>query len=89
MVCLINIKLMNIMNIKRPPSKIALTAITCRFRLIIIGIFCPYFSKKLAHYGLHLFFIGKASYVVLTIICVLLLWMFNHFSLSKTKNAHE
>ncbi len=51
---------------------------------LLFSSFANVFQKKLAHNGLHPFFIVMASYVVLTIICVPLLWTFNPFVLSQT-----
>lgn len=42
------------------------------------------FQKQLANHGLHPFYIVMVSYLVLSIICVPLLWTFNPFVLSQT-----
>ncbi len=42
------------------------------------------FQKQLANRGLHPFFIVMASYLVLSIICVPLLWTFNPFALTQS-----
>ncbi len=54
------------------------------FGRLLFSSFANVFQKKLAHQGLHPFFIVMASYLVLTIICVPLLWTFNPFELSQT-----
>lgn len=54
------------------------------FGRLLFSSFANVFQKKLAHHGLHPFFIVMASYVVLTIICVPILWTFNPFVLSQT-----
>lgn len=54
------------------------------FGRLLFSSFANVFQKKLAHHGLHPFFIVMASYVVLTIICMPLLWTFNPFVLSQT-----
>jgi uncharacterized membrane protein len=42
------------------------------------------FQKQLANHGLHSFFIVMVSYLVLSIICIPLLWVLNPFTLSQT-----
>jgi len=54
------------------------------FGRLLFSSFANVFQKKLAHHGLHPFFIVMASYLVLTIICVPLLWTFNPFELNQT-----
>ena len=51
---------------------------------LLFSSFANVFQKKLANQGLHPFFIVMASYLVLTIICVPLLWTFNPFTLNQT-----
>ena len=52
------------------------------FGRLLFSSFANVFQKKLAHHGLHPFFIVLASYLVLSIICIPLLWTFNPFSLT-------
>ncbi|GAB4290703.1 MAG: hypothetical protein Kow0083_03620 [Methylophaga sp.] len=57
--------------------------------LVVLGrtlfsAFANVFQKKLTHQGLHPFFIVFASYVVLAVICLPLLWSFNAFQLSSS-----
>ncbi|MFW5451083.1 MAG: EamA family transporter [Methylophagaceae bacterium] len=54
------------------------------FGRLLFSSFANVFQKKLTNYQLHPFFIVMASYVVLSIICIPLLWTFNPFSLSTT-----
>jgi len=54
------------------------------FGRLLFSSFANVFQKKLAHQGLHPFFIVMASYLVLSIICIPLLWTFNPFELSPT-----
>lgn len=54
------------------------------FGRLIFSSFANVFQKKLANHGLHPFFIVVASYLVLAIISVPLLWTFNPFDLSQT-----
>lgn len=54
------------------------------FGRLIFSSSANVFQKQLANHGLHPFFIVMASYLVLSIICVPLLWTFNPFSLSNT-----
>lgn len=49
---------------------------------LLFSAFANVFQKQLTHRGLHPFFIVFASYVVLTVICLPLLWSFNPFTLS-------
>jgi len=53
------------------------------FGRLLFSSFANVFQKKLAHQGLHPFFIVMASYLVLTILCVPLLWTFNPFALEQ------
>lgn len=53
------------------------------FGRLLFSSFANVFQKKLAHHGLHPFFIVMASYLVLTIICVPLLWTFNPLTLTQ------
>lgn len=53
------------------------------FGRLLFSSFANVFQKKLAHYGLHPFFIVMASYAVLSIISIPLLWTFNPFALSS------
>ena len=48
---------------------------------LLFSAFANVFQKQLAHRGLHPFFIVFASYVVLALICLPLLWTFNPFQL--------
>lgn len=55
--------------------------------LVVIGrllfsSFANVFQKKLTHNGLHPFYIVMTSYLVLSVICLPLLWTFNPFQLS-------
>ncbi|MDC9726195.1 MAG: EamA family transporter [Gammaproteobacteria bacterium] len=54
------------------------------FGRLLFSSFANVFQKKLAHQGLHPFFIVMVSYLVLTIICIPLLWSFNPFTLDQT-----
>jgi len=54
------------------------------FGRLLFSSFANVFQKKLAHQGLHPFFIVMASYLVLSIICFPLLWAFDFSSLSTT-----
>ncbi|EEF79530.1 DMT family transporter [Methylophaga thiooxydans] len=49
---------------------------------LLFSAFSNVFQKQLTHRGLHPFFIVFASYLVLAIICLPLLWTFNPFELS-------
>jgi len=49
---------------------------------LVFSSFANVFQKKLAHQGLHPFFIVMASYLVLGIICLPLLWLLNPAELS-------
>ncbi len=49
---------------------------------LLFSAFANVFQKQLTHRGLHPFFIVFASYVVLTVFCLPLLWTFNPFQLS-------
>lgn len=49
---------------------------------LLFSAFANVFQKQLTHRGLHPFFIVFASYVVLALICLPLLWSFNFFALS-------
>ena len=49
---------------------------------LLFSAFANVFQKHLTHHGLHPFFIVFASYVVLAVICLPLLWTFDPFSLS-------
>lgn len=49
---------------------------------LLFSAFANVFQKQLTHRGLHPFFIVFASYVVLAVICLPLLWSFNPFNLS-------
>lgn len=56
--------------------------------LVVLGRLCfssfaNVFQKKLAHDGFHPFYIVLATYVVLAVLCVPLLWTFNTFQLSS------
>ncbi|MDH5358110.1 MAG: DMT family transporter [Gammaproteobacteria bacterium] len=51
---------------------------------LLFASFSTVFQKKLTHAGLHPFFIVMTSYLVLSIICLPLLWAFNPFDLSLT-----
>lgn len=50
---------------------------------LLFSAFSNVFQKQLTHRGLHPFFIVFASYVVLAVICLPLLWTFNPFQLSS------
>ncbi|WP_438970831.1 EamA family transporter [Methylophaga sp.] len=50
---------------------------------LLFSAFSNVFQKQLTHRGLHPFFIVFASYVVLAIICLPLLWTFNPFQLTQ------
>lgn len=50
---------------------------------LLFSAFSNVFQKQLTHRGLHPFFIVFASYVVLSIICLPLLWTFNPFELTS------
>lgn len=50
---------------------------------LLFSAFSNVFQKQLTHRGLHPFFIVFASYIVLSIICLPLLWTFNAFELSS------
>ncbi|NOQ76309.1 MAG: EamA family transporter [Methylococcaceae bacterium] len=54
------------------------------FGRLLFSSFANVFQKKLAHQGLHPFFIVMVSYLVLTIICIPLLWTFNPLTLDHT-----
>jgi drug/metabolite transporter (DMT)-like permease len=54
------------------------------FGRLLFSSFSNVFQKKLTHKGLHPFFIVMASYLVLSIISLPLLWTFNPFDLSNT-----
>ena len=54
------------------------------FGRLLFASFSTVFQKKLTHSGLHPFFIVMASYLVLSIICLPLLWTFKPFELSQT-----
>ncbi|PHS25613.1 MAG: multidrug transporter [Methylophaga sp.] len=54
------------------------------FGRLVFSSFANVFQKELAHQGLHPFFIVMASYLVLSIICIPLLWTFNPFELNQT-----
>lgn len=54
------------------------------FGRVIFSSFANVFQKKLAHNGLHPFFIVMVSYLVLSFICLPLLWLFNPAELSQT-----
>jgi len=54
------------------------------FGRLLFSSFANVFQKKLANQGLHPFFIVMASYLVLTILCVPLLWTFNPLTLDQT-----
>lgn len=54
------------------------------FGRLLFSSFSNVFQKKLAHQGLHPFFIVMSSYIVLSIICLPLLWTFNPFELSNS-----
>lgn len=49
---------------------------------LLFSAFSNVFQKQLTHRGLHPFFIVFASYVVLAVICLPLLWTFNPFQLN-------
>lgn len=49
---------------------------------LLFSAFSNVFQKQLTHRGLHPFFIVFASYLVLAVICLPLLWTFNPFELS-------
>ena len=49
---------------------------------VLFSSFANVFQKKLAHQGLHPFFIVMVSYLVLSIISIPLLWTFTPFTLS-------
>lgn len=49
---------------------------------LLFSAFANVFQKQLTHRGLHPFFIVFASYVVLAVICLPLLWTFNPFQLN-------
>ena len=51
---------------------------------LLFSSFANVFQKKLAHQGLHPFFIVMASYLVLSIICIPLLWTFELTALNHT-----
>lgn len=51
---------------------------------LLFSSFANVFQKKLTHFDLHPFFIVMASYLVLSIICLPLLWMINPFQLDTT-----
>ncbi|MBL1321153.1 MAG: EamA family transporter [Methylophaga sp.] len=51
---------------------------------LVFSSFANVFQKKLTHQGLHPFFIVMASYLVLSIICVPLLWTFDLSKLNQT-----
>ena len=53
------------------------------FGRLVFSSFANVFQKKLANDGLHPFFIVMASYLVLAIICLPLLWTFNPLTLSQ------
>jgi drug/metabolite transporter (DMT)-like permease len=50
---------------------------------LLFSSFANVFQKKLAHQGLHPFFIVMASYLVLSIICIPLLWTFELSNLNQ------
>ena len=50
---------------------------------LLFSAFANVFQKQLTHRGLHPFFIVFASYVVLAVICLPLLFTFNPFQLSS------
>ncbi len=50
---------------------------------LLFSSFANVFQKKLTHLGLHPFFIVMSSYLVLSVICVPLLWTFSLAELSK------
>ncbi|HEC60387.1 hypothetical protein LCGC14_0907490 [marine sediment metagenome] len=52
------------------------------FGRLVFSSFSNVFQKKLAQQGLHPFFIVMASYLILSIICLPLLWMLNPTELS-------
>ena len=54
------------------------------FGRLVFSSFSNVFQKKLTHQGLHPFFIVMASYLVLSIICLPLLWTFNPFDLNNS-----
>jgi drug/metabolite transporter (DMT)-like permease len=53
------------------------------FGRLVFSSFANVFQKKLTHQGLHPFFIVMASYLVLSIICVPLLWTFSLSDLNQ------
>jgi len=54
------------------------------FGRLLFSAFANVFQKQLTNHGLHPFFIVMSSYLVLSIICLPLLWTFNPFELSPT-----
>ncbi|MFW5427100.1 MAG: EamA family transporter [Methylophagaceae bacterium] len=54
------------------------------FGRLVFSSFANVFQKKLTHQGLHPFFIVMASYLVLSIICVPLLWTFSLSELNQS-----
>jgi len=50
---------------------------------LLFSAFSNVFQKQLTHRGLHPFFIVFASYIVLAVICLPLLWTFNWFQLTS------
>jgi drug/metabolite transporter (DMT)-like permease len=54
------------------------------FGRLVFSSFANVFQKKLTHQGLHPFFIVMASYLVLSIICIPLLWTFDLSKLNQT-----
>ena len=54
------------------------------FGRLLFSAFANVFQKKLANQGLHPFFIVMASYLVLSALCIPLLWTFNPFGLNQS-----
>lgn len=54
------------------------------FGRLVFSSFANVFQKKLTLQGLHPFFIVMASYLVLSVICIPLLWTFNPSELNQT-----